>query len=1058
MTGRHVMIRASAGSGKTYALTNRFVSLLAAGARPERIVALTFTRKAAGEFFDEILNKVARAASSDTAALSLAREIRRPGLGRAEFVGMLRSLIRSIPQLKLGTFDGFFARIARAFPFELGLSGDFEVLQEHAGYMERRRVLQRIFARRSDGLEEGQRDFVEAFKRATFGADEKRLTTLLDEFLDSHHDHYLAAPRADLWAEPRRIWPEGCEWLSSQRGGLSEAVARLQGLLSQRDLTPGQRGRWDAFFAAALSWSVGANLPRALEYVFQNALEVWPDICAGSAAITIDRKKITLRGEECAELRRVLTALIGARLALHLEMTRGIYAVLHGYESIYHNAVRREGRLTFSDVQRLLQPDGPGAWLTDGNTREDRLALDYRLDGQFDHWLLDEFQDTSFGQWTVLRSLIDEAVQDATGERSFFCVGDVKQAIYAWREGDARLFGDILDRYTAAAPGAVTEQHLVESWRSGPAIIEQVNSVFGDAAAIAELLPGQAGLRWNAEWRDHSTARPNLVGQAAWLWADTEEARFATTVELLRELAPLERNLDCAVLVRKNSTATELADVLRRSGIPALSESDLHIATDNPLGAALLALLKAAAHPGDTFAHEHVLMTPLAAALKERTGLSPEAITGRVLSQIHSDGFESTLEFWAGALEPSLEQQDVFTRERARQLVRLAALFDQTGSRDVAEFLAFAERQALAGVEVEGVVRVMTIHKSKGLGFDVVVLPDLEGQRIDQAREGLAVRRAPDRSVEWVLDLPPSLFCSPDATLMAYIREAEATAGYEALSLLYVALTRAKRAQYVVTKPPGNTTSRNYPRLLAATLGEEERPIAVGSRTFRGAWTAGDGTWHERIVPVAAVDASKFPPTITTLIGASRRRPVRRPARRASEKGGAVPIAHLFTFDAPDAALFGDAVHSLLAAVEFRETFNSSAWPQHGNLAAALAEASACINAPELVEIWSRRERREVWRERAFEIILDGAWVTGVFDRVLIDRGPDGRARRVQVIDFKTDRVASDTARSEAGQRHAAQLNLYRRVAATLTQVAVTDVEAVLVFTHAARAVAVGPG
>ena len=82
----HQMILASAGSGKTYALTNRFVQLLAGGAPPERIVALTFTRKAAGEFFDEILNKLARAASDAAEAKRIAAEIGEPHLGPADFL------------------------------------------------------------------------------------------------------------------------------------------------------------------------------------------------------------------------------------------------------------------------------------------------------------------------------------------------------------------------------------------------------------------------------------------------------------------------------------------------------------------------------------------------------------------------------------------------------------------------------------------------------------------------------------------------------------------------------------------------------------------------------------------------------------------------------------------------------------------------------------------------------------------------------------------------------------------------------------------------------------
>src|SRR4051812_32568909 len=109
----HVMILASAGSGKTYALTNRFVELLARGASPERIVALTFTRKAAGEFFDEILAKLARAACDARTAAQLARDIGAGDLGTTDFLRMLRAVVDAMHRLRLGTLDSFFARIAR---------------------------------------------------------------------------------------------------------------------------------------------------------------------------------------------------------------------------------------------------------------------------------------------------------------------------------------------------------------------------------------------------------------------------------------------------------------------------------------------------------------------------------------------------------------------------------------------------------------------------------------------------------------------------------------------------------------------------------------------------------------------------------------------------------------------------------------------------------------------------------------------------------------------------------------------------------------------------------
>ncbi len=225
----HKMILASAGSGKTYALTNRFVQLLALGAKPERIAALTFTRKAAGEFFDEILTKLARAATDPAFAEKIAGEIGGPKLPPADFGRMLRGMVDAMPRLCLGTLDGFFARVVRAFPLELGLGGDFDLLEEHASRLERRRVLRRMFGV-TGALEAAQQDFIEAFKRATFGAEEKRLGSHLDGFLDEHAEIFLAAPEAAAWGRAERIWPQGSAALA-KAGTRAEAARALHAAL-----------------------------------------------------------------------------------------------------------------------------------------------------------------------------------------------------------------------------------------------------------------------------------------------------------------------------------------------------------------------------------------------------------------------------------------------------------------------------------------------------------------------------------------------------------------------------------------------------------------------------------------------------------------------------------------------------------------------------------------------------------------------------------------------------------------------------------------------------------
>jgi ATP-dependent helicase/nuclease subunit A len=119
----------------------------------------------------------------------------------------------------------------------------------------------------------------------------------------------------------------------------------------------------------------------------------------------------------------------------------------------------------------------------------------------------------------------------------------------------------------------------------------------------------------------------------------------------------------------------------------------------------------------------------------------------------------------------------------------------------------------------------MTVHKSKGLTFDCVILPDVEGNKLTELRRGIGVKRDRERHVEWVFDLPPSDFVKADDMLAAFRADQEADAAYEELCKFYVALTRAKHANYIIAKPPSEKSrSNNFVKLLDLTLGAEKEP------------------------------------------------------------------------------------------------------------------------------------------------------------------------------------------------------------------------------------------
>ena len=317
-------ILASAGSGKTWQLTNRYIAImgqsLLAGEeiRPERIVAVTFTRKAAGEFFESIIEKLAGAASSEKKRAELAQDPADPSypvlsqLREKDYLHLLAGFLARMPSLFLGTLDSFFSSILHSFPAEFGLSSRFEILDEHSADLARHNVYREVFRSRQ---EKHRDDFLEAFKRATFGQEEARILHQLDQFVSRHHGIFLQASDQSLWGHASAIWPAGCPW-AGVAGSHGKDLDDLFGVMEGQDLPDGQWDYWHEFREQLLLHSPGSPFANRVEYFIKRLLEpgTWTDIQAGEASFTVNRRAQNFNPEACAILNRLTSRLVASEI------------------------------------------------------------------------------------------------------------------------------------------------------------------------------------------------------------------------------------------------------------------------------------------------------------------------------------------------------------------------------------------------------------------------------------------------------------------------------------------------------------------------------------------------------------------------------------------------------------------------------------------------------------------------------------------------------------------------------------------------------------------------
>jgi ATP-dependent helicase/nuclease subunit A len=1035
---RNSLIKASAGTGKTFALATRMIRLMLLGVEPNHIVALTFSRAAAGEIFNRIAGRLADAATSDALAAvesahvfegldsALAAALRaRAGssVSRAAFASLLRKLIATQHASMIGTIDSFMTRMVQAFPLELGLQGSLTIMDDYRVEREKSAAMTSLLNRMASTPEAEL--FFESFRQATFGKEGKSYGEKLAGFVATWHEILLDFPEARAWGRPEAIWPGG------EPFPLHDTTDRL----AQR-LTDELRGDW-ALAGREKTWDEFCDFVRTFNTTFpskasvQNVLSAYQPQ-ATSIEISYNRKTCCFTGEKARLIAQTVETLYGLVIRARCQSTQGIYRLMEQIESAYAQNTRSRGLLTFDDIPRLIA----------GLDASVRQNIEYRFDSRFRHWALDEFQDTSHAQWAAVSNLVDEVIQSVDDERSLFIVGDMKQAIYGWRGGDVAIFE------TEAASGHYALSDLNTTYRYCPQIAGLVNRVF-DGDKIAALLKpraNEAGQKWKRLWAPHTSKQSAGFVQVERVPPPDKEADERTIDPYLKAacahlqaVRPWERGLSAAILVRSNDSGKCFADALRRAGIPAVWEGESAIC-DTPVVTALLHVLQAAEHPGNTLAWQHVCATPLArTAFRHACALPPRqgaaALSRQVLDDVSRLGLPRALRNYIEAL--SAVGSDLFTQTRLDELLRAATQFSAGADAEttLTDFTAFVEAFTTRDVADTSTVKILTIHRSKGLGFDFVLLPIIESAGMDAIRSG-DVLFAADNT--WLLTNPGKQVVQSDPVLSA-ARESDTNEGvFEALCVSYVAMTRAKRALVMLLKPASKNGAEScyFSDHVEASLGASLP------------WSQGAPDWFENVVPSATAPAQAPAPAAPP--ARLKRRVIRRVTPSSAVYHGLV-ASELFSARDDLAAQRGTRLHEALSRIAWLD--EKLAQPPE------ISETDLDLTIPSAFRDALKKPPRMIdfWRERSFELIDGDQWISGTFDRVVFME--EQGERRAEIFDFKSNRRRSDEPEDAFSQRmrdtHAAQMANYRRALARLSGLPEHSIGCTLLLTATRQAVPV---
>ena len=709
-------LEASAGSGKTFALSIRFICLILMGAKIDEILAITFTRKAANEMKKRIIDTFLNLNNTDFAAqlselcLMLDKNEEEILILRDKYK---ENFLRT--KLKIQTFDSFFTQIIRVFSLNLGFMSDFDIKE----------------------VDDDIRDiFIKNLSKKDLKILAKHITS-------------TAQTKLSFFENLEFLYQNSCE-LKAFEENIKLDTKDIEKKFEKLKFYALDECKSNEKFSKAVE-----NKNYVKNFVFDNL----KDFCKKPIIADMDKKYFDFIREDpkFISLRKELIDEINKYcLNLYKLKINTLLYFLSSYSKMNDELDKNNNTLSFSSLSKK-------AYELSQNL--DKELIYFRLDSKISHLLIDEFQDTNILQYKILKPIIAELVSGhgVKDFKSFFYVGDKKQSIYKFRNTQKELF-DLLQRDFKQ----IQRQILDTNYRSKKEIVSFVNEVF--ANSYKNL--GQDFYPQKCKNEEGGFVKIIELDSDE----NIKEELLNKLLEQIKILLEYGTDLnDISVLCWKNEDADDIVFFLKEHNINAFTQSNIELEKK----ASVFALLEFAKYCvfGDEFYAKEL-----------------EALGFKNISKLELDMAKSpmqTLLYLAKKLRLDLSD------------ISLLQFIEYSSKKENFLELLFEPCHLKIKTEQSFGVSVMTVHKSKGLEFDTVILFD-------------SISKAKDKDILLEYDVNKGFELEFKNDLRAFSKEEgyikfkekhEFLNHVDDINKLYVAFTRACENLFIIKRQKNSKLS-----------------------------------------------------------------------------------------------------------------------------------------------------------------------------------------------------------------------------------------------------------